>query len=139
MFGRPHFSHVKPAYFRKIFEAARQDNPQIAAATSEYDITPAARGTRYYLSGHAGYAIRPDGELVYVFSTVKGHGDAIVESAIANGATHLDRFDGYLPTLYRRNGFHRVTSLDNWTPGEPDVIFMALPGHYDAALAKAES
>lgn len=136
-----HLSNVKPAYFRQIFDRVRADSDQIREATSDYDTTPAARGTRYFLwsdgTNHAGFAIRADGELVYVFSTARGMGDALVAVAIEKGATHLDCFDGYLTRFYFRNGFDRVTSLPNWGPG-PDVIYMARPGHYAAALDKAE-
>lgn len=135
-------SNVKPAFFRRAYEAARADSAQVADATSDYDTTPAARGTRYYLwsdgVAQAGFAIRADDELVYVFSTARGKGDAIVAAAIARGATHLDCFDGYLVDLYGRNGFQRVTSLPNWTPGGPDVVYMATPGSFDVALEKAE-
>lgn len=136
------FSNVKPSFFRKAYDNARYDSEQIREATSEYDTTPAARGTRYFLwsngSEHAGYAVRPDGELVYVFSTARGMGATIVADAIAHGATHLDCFDGYLVTLYTANGFHRVTSLPNWTAGGPDVVYMATTGAFATALDKAE-
>lgn len=138
-----HFSNVRPSYFRKVYDAARADSAQIAEATSDYDTSPAARGTLYFHCsdgiGHAGFAVRPDGELVYVFSTVKGMGAAIVATALAKGATHLDCFDGHLTSLYGANGFQRVTSLANWTDGEPDVVFMAIPGHFLQALGKAEA
>lgn len=135
-------SNVKPWYFRKIYDNARADSPTIREATSEYDTSPAARGTRYFLwsdgADHAGFAIRADGELVYVFSTTRGMGARLVAAAISRGATHLDCFDGYLVTLYTRGGFHRVTSLPNWTDGAPAVVYMALPSHFLRALDKAE-
>jgi hypothetical protein len=137
------FSNVKPAYFRKEYDRARADYSRIRWATSEYDTTPAARGTRYYLWADgmhtAGYAIRADGELVYVFSTTRGMGDAIVADAVAHGADHLDCFDGYLVNLYSRHGFVRVTSLPNWTPGGDDVVYMATHGAYDKALTRADA
>lgn len=138
--GAANVSMVKPTYFRQQYDRARADSTQIAAATSQYD---GQRGTTYFHwsdgVSHAGFAIRADGELVYVFSTARGMGDALVKAAIARGATHLDCFDGYLVSLYSRNGFQRVTSLPNWTEGEPDVVFMSLPGEMLAALGKAES
>lgn len=133
--------NVEGWIFHLAFESARRESDQVREATSEYaDV----EGTRYFLDSDNrtgsfwGYAIRPDGELVYVFSMERGRGAAIVESAIANGATHLDCFDGYLVDRYSHHGFHRVTSLPNWTPGEPDVVHMALPGHFLTALDKAE-
>lgn len=59
-----------------------------------------------YLSedGKSGYAINIGGELVSVFSLVRGRGDELMESAIANGARRLHCFDCNL-YLYLRNGF----------------------------------
>lgn len=139
------FESVSPEQFRTIFTIARHWNQKIADATSDYSHEA---GTRYFLDegdiatrGISGYAVRADGELVFVFSvsSAGGNGARIVTSAIENGATHLDCFDGYLVNLYSRHGFQRVTSLDNWTPGGPDVVFMALPNHFLAALGKAEA
>lgn len=76
----------------------------------------------------SGYAVQPDGELVYVFSLTPGRGDFIVASAIHHGSVYLDCFDGYLPTLYGRHGFLVVDRVANWTPGLPDVVYMALEG-----------
>ena len=145
--------------FGERFSAARAESPLIARATSEFDPS-CQQDTRFYLIDNApphqgqfrpaavlhyyesaGFAVRPDGELVYVFSTVKGQGDVIVRAAIARGADHLDCFDGYLPGLYSRNGIARITSLPNWTPGGPDVVYMGTwsgSGAYKA-LAKAET
>ena len=128
------FYNVKPWFFRKHFENARRDSGLVATMTSEFD-PKASRGTKYYEwsdgFNHAGYAIRADGELVYVFSTARGMGDKIMESALANGAVYLDCFDGYLVNLYSRHGFRVVKRVENWTPGEPDVVYMALPGYAD--------
>ena len=41
---------------------------------------------------HCGYAIKTGGELVSVFSSTSGSGHAMVASAVANGAHHLDCF-----------------------------------------------
>lgn len=73
----------------------------------------------------SGYALKGD-ELVSVFSTVKGRGDALVRHAISHGASQLDAFDGYLIKLYARHGFYEWTRMSNWTPGQPDVVYMAL-------------
>jgi len=124
------FANVKMPYFRRHFLAAREDSALIREATSEF--LP-ERGTSYYLWSdgfdYAGFAIRSDGELVYVFSTVRGRGDAIVSAAIALGATYLDCFDGHLTGLYGRHGFETVATVENWTPGGPDVVYMALAGY----------
>lgn len=129
-------SEHPPVVFEYIFNRVRGDSAMVREMTSEFSHT---EGTRYFIgNGNGlldprwyGYAIRPDGELVYVFSEVKGRGAALVLDAIERGATHLDCFDGYLVTLYSRHGFRVVKRVANWTEGGPDVVYMALPGHAD--------
>jgi outer membrane protein assembly factor BamB len=120
---------VDAARFGAAFNSARAQSDQIRRATSEFEDRDDM--TLYVLApdSQSGYAIREDGELVYVFSLVPGRGMFIVSSAIADGAVYLDCFDGYLPTLYRRHGFEVVDRVSNWTSGSPDVVFMALPGY----------
>lgn len=117
--------------FRHYFDTARDNSEQVREATSAFE---PAQGTRHFLwtdgPDYAGYAVRSDGELVYVFSTVRGMGDRIVSSAVENGAVYLDCFDGYLPDLYSRHGFIAVKRVANWTVGAPDVIYMALRGYF---------
>jgi len=122
--------------FALHFSGARH-HTMIAESTSPFE---ASAGATYYLAEDwlSGYVVRADGELTNVWSVERGRGGDIVESAITNGATHLDCFDGYLTALYSRHGFQRVTSLPNWTPGDPDVVYMALPDHFISALDKAE-
>lgn len=124
--------------FEREYNRARLSSDKIREATSEFSHV---HESLYVLTfdGQSGYCIRPDGELVFVFSRVKGRGKALVDSAVRMGATHLDCFDGYLTDLYSRHGFERVTSLSNWTPGGPDVVYMARHGHYLDALSKAEA
>lgn len=118
-------NNVKMPFFRAYFESARRYSEQIRNATSEF---LGERGTRYFLWSDgfesAGFAIRSDGELVYVFSTVKGKGAELVARAVELGATYLDCFDGYLPSLYARHGFVEIRREDNWTPGAPAVVYM---------------
>lgn len=120
-------SNVSLDSFRIAFEAARSASDLIANATSPVSEV-VAKTARYYLSDDhlSGFAIREDGELVGVFSLVKGRGDSIVAAAIENGAKYLDCFDGYLPRLYSRHGFTEVKREPNWTPGGPDVVYMVL-------------
>lgn len=97
-------------------------------------------GTRGFLAEDllAGYAIRPDGELVAVWALVRGRGNGIVADAIANGATKLVCYDGHLTKLYARHGFEVVTRTpwnDEYAPegwdydtlGRPDYLEMELP------------
>lgn len=106
---------------------AREESSLVAEMTSE---PTDVEMTIYALArdGRSGYAVRPDGELVLVFSLERGRGDVIVSGAVADGAVYLDCFDGYLPRLYGRHGFVECQRVANWTPGEPDVIYMSLPG-----------
>lgn len=121
------FAQVTITTFAAALTYAQATDARVAGAT-----TPAAdldlTGARVFLSQDfaTGYAVKPSGELVGVFSTVKGRGDAIVRDAIANGANSLDCFDGYLPKFYGRFGFAETSRAANWTAGEPDVVFMAL-------------
>lgn len=82
-----------------------------------------------HADGKSGFAVKPDGDLVSVFSTEKGRGNDLVRQALTHGATKLDAFDGYLPKLYANHGFQEVGREDNWTPGGPQVVYMQLPSH----------
>ena len=76
----------------------------------------------------SGYAIAHETELVSVFSSQGSSGNAIVKSAIKNGANHLDCFatrdsdgdivDDGLFKLYSRNGFKIDTSKNDGVKGE---------------------
>lgn len=118
---------VSPAVWSHAHGLAR---PDVAHADSLSDAPTgtdlASVGARCFLStdGQSGYVIVA-GDLRLVFSTVRGRGDALVASAILHGARTLDCFDGYLPTLYARHGFRVIRREANWTPGGPDVVFMA--------------
>lgn len=118
---------VHPESFLGCLEAAREGSWRIAAATTPADeLRVHGALTRLSDDGLSGYAVQPDGELVGVFSLVRGRGDELVTDAIANGATHLDCFDGYLVDFYRRHGFGVHRREANWNPGGPDVVYMYL-------------
>lgn len=120
------FRKVSRTIFAAALGAAREVSPLVASATSPAE--ELAERATFYLSHdlESGYAVEHDGTLVGVFSLHKGRGAAIVTDAIANGASALDCFDGYLPGFYRKFGFVETERVANWTPGEPDVVFMAL-------------
>lgn len=76
--------------------------------------------------GLAGFAISPRGDLQSVFNIGgPGVGRALVEDAAYFGATTLDCFDGFLPPFYASMGWHEIRREANWTPGGPDVVYMA--------------
>ena len=93
--------------------------------------------------GSAGYALKPNGDVVSAFSsgTHKGVAQNILLHAVEQGGVKLDAFDTVLPDLYSTMGFResgRIPWLDEEAPedwnkavfkafnaGEPDVSFMA--------------
>lgn len=99
-------------------------------------------GAKLFLSetGHAGFAIKADGELVSVFS-LPGlmEGNNAAYEAVKNGAKYLWCFDTGLIEFYERQGFKSVTkepwndsfAPDGWDHkryAKPDVHKMVLPG-----------
>lgn len=96
------------------------------------------KGTKLYLAldGSTGYGIDPDGTLISLFS-IEGssNGRLAIESALKNGASKLECFDGKLPKIYGQFGFE-VTERYPWNPefapkkwdyekfGEPDFVVM---------------
>lgn len=85
--------------------------------------------------GSAGFAIKPDGDLVSVYSNGGGVLPDLVAVAVALGATKLDCFDGRLVELYSALGFREVGRVqwdDQYQPegwdkallGTPDVVYM---------------
>ena len=123
------FNQTTAQKFHKAVSQARKASQLAADNITDYSISW-YRTMRVYLhdNGNAGYAIKPNGELVSVFnnSSTKGLGSQIVKHAIGNGATHLDCFDGFLVELYSKHGFTEVDREPNWTAGEPDVVWMEL-------------
>jgi hypothetical protein len=123
-------AYVHPASWSEYTAAldwARTGSERIAAATSEPKEMP--RGARYYLTNdfQSGFGVAKDGTLIGLFSTVKGRGEDLMWDAVTHkGASKLDCFDGFLPEYYKRFGFIETERVANWTPGEPDVVFMSL-------------
>ena len=86
-----------------------------------------------------GFYIKPDGELISVFSNAPRRGDDIMRAAVAAGAKKLDCYEDvrtkHLTALYSRHGFGETQRLD-WDdqyapPGwdydarnRPPVVFM---------------
>lgn len=127
--------------FQKAISNAKADN-RFGAAVAVYPAEDYA-GFRLLLSddGKSGAAVKPDGDIISVFSTAKG-GRAMMEAAIAAGGRKLDAFDTVLPKLYHDFGFveaGRVGWNDEYAPegwdkatfekfnnGRPDVVLMVL-------------
>jgi hypothetical protein len=101
----------------------------------------------------AGYAIKPDGDIVSVFkhpdSPEKGFEVRALNHAVQNGGTKLDAFDTELPKIYAKAGFQEYArtpwdnafappnwdyqKYDQFNGGRPDVVYMV---HPQAGLAK---
>ena len=125
------FKQVSNAMFLNNLEWAQNNHEIVRQATTPVnDITYheavdcylAFYGTNYAYP--VGYAVSENGKLTSVFSSIKGQGTNIMQSAIKNGARHLDCFDGFLPTFYSKFGFKEVRREKNWTAGQPDVVYM---------------
>jgi hypothetical protein len=109
-------------------------------------------GMRLFMTpdGDAGYALKPDGDVVSAFSggANKGVANNLLLHSIEQGGKKLDAFDTVLPDLYSTMGFResaRIPWDDNEAPpdwdkelfgafnnGEPDVSFM----NYDRGPAR---
>lgn len=133
---------VTPRYVRgdaeQLAVGLRRLPPHLRGMVTSYEPQQYAElGAVPYLApdGQSGFAIKPDGELISVFSLVPGRGDELVAAAVEHGATKLDCFTPYLPRLYARHGFVEVTRYhwdDQYAPanwdyeknGRPDVVVM---------------
>ncbi len=94
--------------------------------------------------GSAGYALKPDGDIVSAFSTGQyiGVGPHLIMHGIEQGGKKLDAFDTVLPNMYATMGMRETSRLafdptqapPDWNEavyskyqgGRPDVSFMAL-------------
>lgn len=101
----------------------RPEDTHQAGMRYYYDAIPGEYGQ----TPTGGFIVKADGELVGVFSSLKGRGDVLVIAAQNEGAQHLDCFDGYLTEFYAGHGFVEYDRQPNWTPGGPAVVYMALP------------
>jgi hypothetical protein len=104
----------------------------------------------------AGFAIKPDGDIVSVFKPgsdeYKGVSYSMLQLAVENGGTKLDAFDTFLPDIYAAAGFKPVARIpwndafapEKWdkqlfarykssftqNPGEPDIVFFIYDPEY---------
>lgn len=67
-----------------------------------------------------------DGELIGLFSTVRGKGDWMMQHAVNDGANRLDCFaEPALLKLYHKHGFTIHRSEANWDPKGLPVVYMS--------------
>jgi hypothetical protein len=120
--------------FHDAITAFRHADRRAHDSLNAFEIDAYMRMATYLTEdGKSGFAVRLGGEIANLFSRTH-HGDEMVEAAIRHGGTHLDCFDGYLVKFYSKHGFVEVKREPNWTPGEPDVVWMELPSaHKDDA------
>lgn len=115
------------AEFKAALDSAITSRPDVDVGkfVSEYPAEELDK-FRTFLSpgGKSGFAIKPDGDLINVFSSEKGRGGQLMRDAVEAGPKKLDAFDGYLPKLYKKYGFNELKREANWTPGGPDVVYM---------------
>ena len=135
------------------FEKAIADNKAKLKFGAAVYVYPAEdyQGMKLFMAedGKSGVAVKPDGDIVSVFST-GGAGRAVMELAVAAGGRKLDAFDTILPEFYAPHGFKAVARTkwnddfapDGWSKeafsefndGQPDVVFMV----YDPAKMDGE-
>lgn len=113
--------------FSDAISQAIKERPMIKDFISDYSPEDFDK-FKTFLSGDkkSGFAIKPDGDLINVFSSDKGRGDAIMLDAINQKPKTLDAYDvkDKLPELYGKYGFNEIKREPNWTPGGPDVVYM---------------
>mgnify|MGYP003645434396 FL=1 len=78
-----------------------QDNVLTKAELNELSLEACYMHEDY----ESGYCITEEGEMVCLHTLVRGRGEALVQHAIAHGATSLICYSGGLVEFYERNGF----------------------------------
>jgi hypothetical protein len=132
--------------FSEAITASKQASGDMGAAVFVYPVED-YQGMRLFLAedGLSGVAVKPDGDIVSVFSQ-GGAGRSVMELAVAAGGTKLDAFETILPEFYAAHGFVASSRLpwddtqapEGWNKeafsdfnnGEPNVVFMALDQSY---------
>lgn len=121
------YQRVTIRTFMAATSTARKLSKHVQVNLSEYKYEDLEAIDLYLAEDHkSGFGIKRGGELVNVFSIIKGRGNDLVSFALLVGARHLDCFDGYLVAFYARHGFLAYKSEPNWVEGQPDVVYMSL-------------
>jgi len=133
--------------FRKAISDARAAS-EFGAAVHVYK-EEEYRNMRLFLTPDkkAGFAVKPDGDIVSVFSDGGGKTAALLSLAVEMGGTKLDAFNTVLPKIYAISGFKEV-GRDAWNEeykdpdwdyetfkafndGRPDIVYMVYDAAYD--------
>lgn len=138
-------NRVSASQFHKAITAGKRANKNgwmvDVHSVKEY------KGMKCFLTsdGLSGIAIKPDGDVVSVFSAGGGKKMAkLIPFAVANGGRKLDCFGQGLQDLYARYGakatgrtpFNEEYKPDGWdiSKGKPDVVAMTLPSSLDELI-----
>jgi len=135
---------VTPEHFRRALMAGKRKLPKdLRPYVTTYSLEEYRNmGAKFRVSrgGRSGFALKPDGDIISVFSVPNAkQGAAAIKEAKRLGGWKLDCFDGYLAQqFYPQFRFREVSRLkwdDKYAPtgwdfkkhGRPDVLFMELP------------
>lgn len=134
--------HDPSSFYTKIGEA-KESNPYGAFVT-QHEIEDYAKMRKFLNDdGTVGVAVKDDGDIVSVFKNRKnksrGAVSSILLTALENGGTKLDNYNGELSRMYLAHGFipvARTAFVDEYAPpdwnyerdGRPDIIFWAHNG-----------
>lgn len=138
------------SFYAKIGEA-KESNPYGTFVT-QHEIEDYAN-MRTFLNddGTVGVAVKDDGDIVSVFKNKenksKGAMSSIILTALENGGTKLDNYDGVLSKMYLNHGFipvARTAFVDEYAPsdwnyerdGRPDIIFWMHNGNDVETVAR---
>lgn len=142
--------HDPSSFYAKIGEA--KESSPYGAFVTQHEIEDYAN-MRTFLNddGTVGVAVKDDGDIVSVFKNRKnGSVDAvssILLTALENGGTKLDNYDGVLSKMYLNHGFipvARTAFVDEYAPsdwnyerdGRPDIIFWMHNGNDVETVAR---
>jgi len=140
------FGPTGASEFRKAAKKALETIPRAAGSLAVHPPTYYTKpGVETYLSADkkTGYALVPRAEggkeLVSAFNMgEKGLGLSAVRQAVERGATHLDAIKP-LEHLYEKAGFVTTRTEPNYVKGQPDVVYMEIPGAVPVPSAAAEA
>jgi hypothetical protein len=120
---------------------ASKDASKFGASVTVYSPEDYA-GMRLFQTpdGGSGFAVKPDGDIVSVYSSGGGNVFGMLQLAVEQGGTHLDAVDTVLPKIYEMAGFKETKRLpwddqyapadwdksvfDRYNKGEPDIVEM---------------
>jgi hypothetical protein len=114
--------------FRLALKKASVINTKVKDFVHVYELTEYTKMNCFLsFDGKSGYAVKNDGDIVSVFSSVKGRGKDLISHAKKRGGLKLDCFDGDLVSFYKSLGFKIEKVEVNWN-GEkfPNVVYMKL-------------